>query len=366
VTAPGNPNLDGLDDLARLRGVDTRPTLARVLTDLYVQKPAHTLDEETHYTELVLRLLDGVDVATRAIVAQKLATYPTAPRPVVLRLARDVIDVAEPVLRHSPCLPGPELVAIMEDCGALHAAAISARRGRAGAGTPAPGERAPAARPSAASLLPRTSQWRQAIGAAATAAPASIETGLGDLFFAASSEERRVILANLDPADPLPRRQVPSDSVQRLEAAALARRPEEVAGELERALGVSAEVAWRVVDDAGGEPLLVAAKSLDVSSEVLVRILLFVNPTIGESVSRVFALAQLYVELPRAAALQVLASLRSSAPARAMHQPALWNDEADAGRRAGMDAARRGLAPAGQPQPARRDASTPLRRQGTT
>jgi hypothetical protein len=49
-----------------------------------------------------------------------------------------------------------------------------------------------------------------------------------------------------------------------------------------------------------------------------------------------------------------------------MHQPALWNDEADAGRRAGMDAARRGLAPAGQPQPARRDASTPLRRQGTT
>jgi hypothetical protein len=362
VTAPGNPNLDGLDDLARLRGVDTRPTLARVLTDLYVQKPAHTLDEETHYTELVLRLLDGVDVATRAIVAQKLATYPAAPRPVVLRLARDVIDVAEPVLRHSPCLPGPELVAIMEDCGALHAAAISARRSRAGAGTP---ERAPAARPSAASLLPRTSQWRQAIGAASTAAPANVETGLGDLFFAASIEERRVILANLDPADPLPRRQVPSDSVQRLEAAALARRPEEFAGELERALGVSAEVAWRVVDDAGGELLLVAAKALDMSSEVLVRILLFVNPSIGESVSRVFALAQLYVDLPHAGALQVLASLRSSIPARAMHQPALWNDEADAGRRAGMDAARRGLAPAGQPQPARRDASTPLRRQGT-
>jgi hypothetical protein len=365
VTAPGNPNLDGLDDLARLRGVDTRPTLARVLTDLYVQKPAHTLDEETHYTELVLRLLDGVDVATRAIVAQKLATYPAAPRPVVLRLARDVIDVAEPVLRHSPCLPGPELVAIMEECGALHTAAISARRGRAGAGTPAPGERAPAARPSAASLLPRTSQWRHAIGAASTAAPVSVETGLGDLFFVASSEERRVILANLDPADPQPHRQVPSDSVQRLEAAALARRPEEVAGELERALGVSAEVAWRVVDDAGGEPLLVAAKALDMSSEVLVRILLFVNPSIGESVSRVFALAQLYVDLPHAAALQVLASLRSSIPARAMHQPALWNDEADAGRRAGMDAARRGLAPAGQPQPARRDASTPLRRQGT-
>jgi len=51
VTGLGTPNLDGLDDLARQRGVDTRPTLARVLTDLYVQKPAHTLDEETHRSE---------------------------------------------------------------------------------------------------------------------------------------------------------------------------------------------------------------------------------------------------------------------------------------------------------------------------
>jgi hypothetical protein len=80
----------------------------------------------------------------------------------------------------------------------------------------------------------------------------------------------------------------------------------------------------------------------------------------------VFALAQLYLDLPRAAALQVLASLRSGAPARPTHQPALWNDDAEAGRRAGMDAARRGLAPAAPAQPARREASGPLRRQGTT
>jgi hypothetical protein len=97
-----------------------------------------------------------------------------------------------------------------------------------------------------------------------------------------------------------------------------------------------------------------------------VRILLFINSSVGESVSRVFALAQLYVDLPRGAALQVLASLRGSAPARAMHQPALWSDEADAGRRAGMDAARRGLAPSSQPQPARRDSAIPLRRHGTS
>ncbi len=360
-----SPNLDGLDDLARLRGVDTRPTLARVLTDLYVQKRAHTLDEETHYTELVLRLLDGVDVGTRAVVAQKLATYAAAPRTVVIRLARDVIEVAEPVLRLSPCLPGPELIAIMEQCGPLHAAAIAARRTRAPVTAPASGERVPA-RPSAASALPRSSQWRQVIGEIESAAPAPIETGLGELFLNATSEERRVILANLDPAEPIPPRRTPGDSIARLEAAALARAPEEFAGELERALGVSAATARRMVEDKGGEPLLLAARALDMSADVLVRILLFVNPAIGESVARVFALAQLYLDLPHAAALQVLASLRSTAPGRAAHRPALFNDAADAGRRAGTDAARRGLAPAGATQGARHEASTPLRRHGTT
>jgi hypothetical protein len=370
VAGPGTPNLDGLDELARQRGVDTRPTLARVLTDLYVQKPAHTIDEETHYTELVLRLLEAVDVATRAMVAHKLATYAAAPCAVVSRLARDVIDVADPVLRHSPCLPGAELAAIGKECGPAHAAAIAARHAPIDASVSGMAKRAPAARLSASSLLPRSSQWRQLIeqmeSPAPAPAPPAIEISLGELFLSASSEERRVILANLDPAEPIPPREVPNESVARLEAAALARQPEEFAGELTHAVGVNGETARRMVDDPAGEPLLIAAKALEMSSEVLVRILLFINPAIGESVSRVFALAQLYVDLPRAAALQVLASLRSATPARATHQPALWDDGADAGRRAGIEAARRGLAPAAPPQFGRRETAAPLRRQSTT
>src|ERR1700736_6211605 len=149
----------------------------------------------------------------------------TSLRPILPRLARDVIDVADPVLRHSPCLPGAELAAIGKECGPLHAAAIAARRAQVGTSA-----RVPPARPSAASLLPRSSQWRQLIGE--VEAPAPVEIGLGELFLAASSEERRVILANLDPADPIPPRPVPGESVARLEAAALARRPEEFADEL--------------------------------------------------------------------------------------------------------------------------------------
>ncbi|MES1154815.1 MAG: DUF2336 domain-containing protein, partial [Pseudorhodoplanes sp.] len=43
---PQSPSLQGLVGLADRTGVDIKPTLLRVLTDLYVQKPLHTPDEE--------------------------------------------------------------------------------------------------------------------------------------------------------------------------------------------------------------------------------------------------------------------------------------------------------------------------------
>src|SRR5258707_877373 len=116
--------LEGLDNLARGDGVDIRPTLVRVLTDLYVQKAAHTSEEERHYTELVLRLIDSVDLVTRAAVAKKIAAYAGAPPAVVRRLAGDAIEVAEPILRHCDLLGAAELDAIVRDFGAAHALVI--------------------------------------------------------------------------------------------------------------------------------------------------------------------------------------------------------------------------------------------------
>ena len=103
------PKLEGLDSLARRDGVDIRPTLVRVLTDLYVQKPAHSAEEERHYTELALRLINSVDLATRVTIAKKLGAYAGAPPAVARRLARDVIEVAEPILRHSRVLTAADL-----------------------------------------------------------------------------------------------------------------------------------------------------------------------------------------------------------------------------------------------------------------
>ena len=70
------PGFDGLMTLSRREGVDIRPTLLRVLTDLYVQASAHSDDEERQFVELTSRLIDEVDDATRAVVRARLAIYP--------------------------------------------------------------------------------------------------------------------------------------------------------------------------------------------------------------------------------------------------------------------------------------------------
>jgi hypothetical protein len=65
TTSPLFPGFDGLMSLSRREGVDIRPTLLRVLTDLYVQADAHSADEARQFIELSLRLID--EVGSRSI-----------------------------------------------------------------------------------------------------------------------------------------------------------------------------------------------------------------------------------------------------------------------------------------------------------
>src|SRR6202046_4301383 len=80
------PGFDGLMTLSRREGVDIRPTLLRVLTDLYVQASAHSDEEARQFVELTSRLIDQVDDATRAAVRARLALYPATPAPVLKQL----------------------------------------------------------------------------------------------------------------------------------------------------------------------------------------------------------------------------------------------------------------------------------------
>src|SRR5690348_18418498 len=96
TTPPLFPGFDGLMTLSRREGVDIRPTLLRVLTDLYVQASSHSLDEARQFVELASRLIDQVDDATRAAVRARLAIYPGAPVSILEQLGLRPSGTDEP------------------------------------------------------------------------------------------------------------------------------------------------------------------------------------------------------------------------------------------------------------------------------
>ena len=256
--------LDSLVDLACRDGVDIRPTLLRVLTDLYVQKPAHTAQEETQYVELALGLVGSVDAATRAIVAARLAAYPAAPAVVLAKLERIAAAANAPSTEpHEPAVPP--------------------------------------------------------------------KNDLLEVFFAASAEERRLILTNFDAAaEPAARRPTSSanEVIHRLENAALQRNPGEFSRMLERAIGVDRALAERITRDESGEPIVVVARALGMTAAVLQRVLLFLNPTVGQSVQRVYDLVRLFDELTQPAAERMLSIWRkASGRPHGVHSSLYWNDE---------------------------------------
>jgi hypothetical protein len=273
----------GLDHLARFSvpgDPDMRPTLLRVLTELYVQKPTHTADEERHYTELALRLLDAADISTRAAVAQRLAHYRSSPRRVVERLAGDVSN-----------LNGQRQLLW----------------------------------PSGSTMLN---------GELTREAPIAVHvaTTLNELFFASNPDERRLILLNLDVICPFSVGRMTlsrDDSLsRRLEAAVLSRNREAFAQHLAQALHISRVQARRVADDDLGEPIVTAAKALNMRRGALYRILLFVN--VGRSVARVQALTELHHELPARTAEHMVAiwqSLPNVDRPVERHQPTLREDD---------------------------------------
>ncbi|WP_375307852.1 DUF2336 domain-containing protein [Bradyrhizobium sp. A11] len=307
------PGFDGLMSLSRREGVDVRPTLLRVLTDLYVQTRVHSEDEQRQFTELATRLIDQVDDATRAAVKAKLAIYPLTPVPVLQKLG---------------------LVAAQEGRRVPLAREIPA---------PAP--------PPTPARTPSDAERRMAASMAMQPKDAA---EIHDMFFGAGPSERALILHNLaqTPLKAAPR--IPTvrakRAIQILEMAAIAGDVESFALELGDSLILPSRVAAQIVDDAGGEALAVAARALDMPSPNFQRILLFFKPAIGNSVNEVYRLARLYDRLSDRSALVMLAAWRGStlAVTRAKYQPSLHDGERQRAR-AGASQTRPGVQPGAVP-----------------
>jgi hypothetical protein len=292
TTPPLFPGFDGLMTLSRREGVDIRPTLLRVLTDLYVQANAHSADEERQFVELTSRLIDQVDDATRAAVRARLAIYPGTPAETLKKLG----------LKPS----GPDW--------------------------PVPLAPAIAAAPSAAPLvkLPSEAQLRMASNLSMQPKDAA---EINDMFFRANSGERALILHDLAGTALRASARIPEPrakrAVETLEMAAFAGDIENFTLELGETLILPSRVAVQVVNDPGGEPLACATRALDMPSAVFQRILLFLKPEFGTSVNTVYRLSRLYDALSERSALIMLAAWRGStmAAARAKYRAGLYDDE---------------------------------------
>ena len=294
TTPPLFPGFDGLMTLSRREGVDIRPTLLRVLTDLYVQARAHSDDEERQFVELTSRLIDQVDDATRAAVRARLAIYPGTPADhrgkLGLKPARSAI-MRVPVARRDsraasrrpPPVKAAERGGIADGIESVDAAERRRRNQR--------------------DVFPRQRQ-RARVDPAQSAGHAAES-------FGANSRRPRQARA-----------------IETLEMAAFAADVENFTLELGETLILPARVAAQVVNDPGGEPLACAAKALDMPSAVFQRVLLFLNPEFGSSVNNVYRLSRLYDRLSERSALIMLAAWRGSThgghprqiPARALRR----------------------------------------------
>lgn len=292
TTPPLFPGFDGLMTLSRREGVDIRPTLLRVLTDLYVQARAHSDEEARQFIELTSRLIDQVDDATRAAVRARLAIYPGTPPEVLKRLGL------------KPTAPGQP---------------VPVAAGIVAASSPPQ----PAKAPSEAQLRMASNLSMQPTDAAE----------ISGMFFNAGASERALILHNLLDTPLKASARIPAAraarAIETLEMAAFAADVENFTLELGEALILPAQIAAQVVNDPGGEPLACAARALDMPSAVFQRVLLFLKPEFGSSVNLVYRLSRLYDRLSERSALIMLAAWRGStmAVSRAKYRPSLYDDE---------------------------------------
>ena len=103
--------------------------LMRHVATLFSLTANHCTEEQVQtYDWVMQRLADLVCAETRKFAAEKLCRLDNAPQEIVRRFAFDVIDVADPILRHSPVLSDQDLVQVSEAKGEEHMVSICMRR----------------------------------------------------------------------------------------------------------------------------------------------------------------------------------------------------------------------------------------------
>jgi hypothetical protein len=335
------PSLDDLMALARQEGLDMKPVLLRVLTDMFVATGAHSREEDQQFAEIASTLVRQVDADTAAVVACRLAEYPQTPPGIGEAFIARADDSSRIILADAGWLPrrtvttqalaGDRLlaaaVAARSDLDADLMAILLERRDPIFDVTIAANLSIPIPRRILDDLLAR-GRRDTAIGRALLVRPDLSAAERAVLFLHADRTDRGRIIEEAEQFAAMAgrarqRRTAPVDLVVTLETAAMVQDAEAFASLLALALGVSAETVQPILSDRAGEALALCYAALGIDDEAATRLFMFRDPLVGHSTERVFALTNLVRRVSHAAAEKIVhAMLGLATPERSgQHQP---------------------------------------------
>jgi uncharacterized protein (DUF2336 family) len=120
--------LQHLVELAHDSSDERRRQLLTEVTDLFIDTASTVTDTQKGlFGDVINRVLPGVEKEARKALAEKMASEANAPHDVIVSLANDEIEVAAPVLSHSPVLLDSDLIDVIEHHGQAHMMSVSKR-----------------------------------------------------------------------------------------------------------------------------------------------------------------------------------------------------------------------------------------------
>lgn len=123
-----NSKFELLIDLARETGSEKRRELLLKITDAFLSDfNSRTEAEAVLYDELVAAVTADMGSTVRAELARRLAGRGRPLSRTALRLALDVIEVARPVIEHSPALSEADLIEVIKNKSGDHQVAVTKR-----------------------------------------------------------------------------------------------------------------------------------------------------------------------------------------------------------------------------------------------
>jgi hypothetical protein len=119
---------DSIGEVTRAHQQGRDAALLHATTELFAQSDTHDRDEMLRFEELAIHFLPRVKIADRARIADRLSLCSDSPIAVMRMLARDVVEVASPVLRRFEKLDSFDLLSVVAATGPEHHRLIARRK----------------------------------------------------------------------------------------------------------------------------------------------------------------------------------------------------------------------------------------------